>query len=149
MSRNPSNLYVEILRNDFAAFVHRAFQEFYPRSRFIPNWHIDYAAGKLEDVRAGRCRRLAFTIPPRHLKSFIVSVAFSAWALGHDPAAQVIAVSYGRDLADKLARDSRALMCSSFYQALFATRLSPDRSAMAEFETTQAATRLSTSVGAC
>ena len=67
--------------------------------------------------------------------------------LGHNPAAQVIVVSYGQDLADKLARDCRALMCSPFYKSLFATRLSPERSAVAEFETTQGGCRLSTSVG--
>jgi predicted phage terminase large subunit-like protein len=147
MLLNPANRYAEILRNDFVAFTHRAFQELNPQSRFIPSWHIDCVAAKLEDVRVGRCRRLAITIPPRHLKSFIASVAFPAWVLGHNPGAQVIVVSYGQDLADKLARDCRALMCSSFYQSLFATRLSPERSAVAEFETTQGGYRLSTSVG--
>ena len=55
MSLSPTYIYAEILRNDFAAFVHRAFQELYPQSRFIPSWHIDCVAAKLEDVRVGQC----------------------------------------------------------------------------------------------
>src|SRR5215470_12298454 len=55
--------------------------------------------------------------------------------------------SYGQELSDKLARDCRALMMSAFYKALFETRISADRNAVAEFETTDGGYRLSTSVG--
>ena len=51
------------------------------------------------------------------------------------------------ELSDKLARDCRALMMSAFYKALFETRISADRNAVAEFETTEGRYRLSTSVG--
>ena len=36
----------------------------------------------------------------------------SMTAFGHDPSAQFLSVSYAQDLADKLARDCRALMMS-------------------------------------
>jgi len=52
-----------------------------------------------------------------------------------------------RNRSDKLARDCRALITSPFYQSLFDTRLSADRNAVAEFETTRGGYRLSTSVG--
>ena len=68
-------------------------------------------------------------VPPRLLKSHTGSIAFPAWLLGHDPATQVLAVSYAQDLSDKLARDCRALMTSPFYQSLFGTRLSVERNA--------------------
>src|SRR5215471_4781910 len=134
---SPGRMYRHILRHDFAAFAHRAFLELNPQPRFEPNWYLEVLAAKLDDVRRGRCRRLIINIPPRHLKSHMASIAFPAWLLGHDPAKQVLAISYGQELSDKLARDCRALMMSAFYKALFETRISADRNAVAEFETTE------------
>lgn len=147
MAPPPSKLYPHLLRNDFAAFIHRAFLELNPNSPFEANWHIEAMAAKLEEVRLGRCKRLIINIPPRHLKSHVASVCFPAWLLGHQPAKQILTVSYGQDLSDKLARDCRALITSPFYQALFATRLSTERNTVSEFETTAGGYRLSTSVG--
>ena len=147
MTPSPSRIYPDILRHDFCAFMHRAFLELNPQGVFLPNWHLEVLAAKLEDVRLGRCKRLIINIPPRSLKSHAASIAFVAWLLGHDPAIQILAISYAQDLSDKLARDCRALITSPFYQSLFGTRLSSDRNAAAEFETTQGGYRLSTSVG--
>lgn len=146
MTTSPSKTYSEILRGDFNAFVHRSFRELNGQTVFLSNWHQEVLAAKLEDVRQGRCRRLIINIPPRHLKSHIASIAFPAWLMGHDPHPKVLAVSYSQDLADKLARDCRKLMTSSFYLALFDTRLSPDRQAVAEYDTTAGGYRLSVSV---
>ena len=146
MAPSPEKVYADILRNDFHAFLHRAFLELNPRARFELNWHLEVLAAKLEEVRLGTCKRLIVNLPPRHLKSHVASIAFIAWLLGHDPAKQILAVSYGQDLSDKLARDCRVLITSPFYQSLFATRLSAERNAVAEFETTEGGYRLSTSV---
>ncbi len=147
MAPSPSTLYCQLLSNDLSAFIHRSFLELNPHLPFEPNWHVDAMAAKLEQVRLGRCRRLIINIPPRHLKSHVASVCFPAWLLGHEPAKQILCVSYGQDLSDKLARDCRALITSPFYQSLFATRLSAERNTVGEFETTAGGYRLSTSVG--
>jgi hypothetical protein len=144
---SPGRLYSNILREDFCAFLHRAFLELNPQAKFEPNWHLDVLAAKLEEVRRGRCKRLISNIPPRLLKSHTASIAFPAWLLGHDPAKQILAISYAQDLSDKLARGCRALIMSPFYQSLFGTRLSAERNAVSEFETTEGGYRLSTSVG--
>ena len=87
-------------------------------------------------------------LPPRHLKSLLVSVAFPALCLGDDPSAQILCVSYAQDLADKLSRDCRQILASDWYRQLFpATRLSSQRAAMPEFDTTAQGCRLATSVG--
>jgi predicted phage terminase large subunit-like protein len=68
--------------------------------------------------------------------------------LGHDPSGQLLCASYVQDLADKLSRDCRRIVASDWYQKLFpATRLSPTRQAVPEFETTALGCRLATSVG--
>ena len=70
-----------------------------------------------------------------------------AWCLGHDPSAQILCVSYAQDLADKHARDCRAIMMSGWYRRIFPTRLSPHRHAVQEFITTRQGYRLATSTG--
>lgn len=145
MAIGPSEMYTRILRHDFSAFTHRAFIELHGPGIFKPNWHLEVLARQLEDVRLGRCRRLIINIPPRHLKSHTATVAFPAWLLGHDPAKKILTVCYAQDLSDKMARESRNLMNSAFYRAMFGTRLS-DRQAVADFETTDGGYRFSTSV---
>src|SRR5258708_23266708 len=101
------------------------------------NFHIPIVAANLEAVRQGKKTRLVLTVPPRSLKSFITSVAFTAWCLGHDPTMKIIAVSYVQDLAEDLSRDCRAIMQSQLYRRLFpATRLNRSRLAANIFETT-------------
>ncbi len=139
--------YRAILRNDFRAFSHRAFRALNGDTPYLGNWHLEVMAAKLEAVRRGEIRRLAIALPPRHLKSHMVSIAFVAFVLGHHPARQIICASYSQDLSDKLSRDCRALMGASFYRGLFGTELSPDRQATQEFATTKRGFRLATSVG--
>ena len=137
-----------LLRDDFASFAVCCFRELNPRARLAINWHVEVMAGKLAAVRAGRIRRLMVCVPPRHLKSLLASVCFPAWCLGHDPSAQLVCASYAQDLADKLSRDCRRIVTADWYQKVFpATRLSPQRQAVPEFETTAQGFRIATSVG--
>ena len=143
---NPTE-YAAILRQDLCSFIGRCFLELNRQTRLLMNWHVEVMAAKLEECRQGKIRRLIINIPPRHLKSLCASVALPAWLLGHDPAAQIICVSYGQELSDKLARDCRTTMMSGWYQALFPTRLSAHKQAVQEFVTTKQGFRLATSVG--
>lgn len=90
--------YEAILRQDFPAFIQRCFHEVNPQTRFRWNWHIEVLAAKLDEIRRGNITRLIINIPPRHLKSLCASIALPAWCLGHDPAAQVLCVSYAQPL---------------------------------------------------
>jgi predicted phage terminase large subunit-like protein len=111
------------------------------------NWHIELIAAQLAAVHQGRIRRLLVNLPPRHLKSHLASIAFPAWCLGLRPDIQILCVSYAQDLADKLSRDCRRIVASDWYQGVFPTRLSPQRQAVPEFETTAQGFRVATSVG--
>jgi hypothetical protein len=139
--------YRALLRQDFCSFVQRCFYELNPRTAFLWNWHIEVLAAKLADCFRRKIRRLIITIPPRRLKSLCASIALPAWWLGHDPAAQILCISYGQELADKHARDCRAVMTSAFYQRLFPTHLSPQKQSVQEFVTTRQGFRFATSVG--
>jgi hypothetical protein len=54
-----------------------------PGQPYLPNWHISAIAYQLDRVRRGEINRLIINMPPRHLKSLTVSVAFPAFLLGH------------------------------------------------------------------
>jgi hypothetical protein len=135
------------LRLDFAAFAQRCFRELNPLTALAMNWHVEVMTAKLAAVYQGRIRRLIVNVPPRYLKSLVGSVAFPAWCLGRQPGTQIICASYAQDLADKLARDCRRVITSDWFQRAFPTRLSAQRQAVPEFETTQQGCRLATSVG--
>ena len=147
MALSPAKMTAEIYRQDLLAFIHRSFLELNPADTFEHNWHLELIAQSLEDVAYGNCKRLIINVPPRHLKSHSASIAFPAWFLGHFPEKQVACVSYSQDFSDRLARRSRELMDSAFYQALFDTRISRKRDTVADFETTDGGFRFSTSVG--
>src|SRR5271163_2388135 len=139
--------YEVLLRHDFTTFAGRCFQELNPQTELAVNWHLEVIAAKLAAVRQGKIRRLVINLSPRHLKSLMASIAFPAWCLGLDPTAQILCVSYGQDLADKLARDCRSIMTSPWYRQIFRTRLAPHRQAVQEFITTRQGYRLATSTG--
>ena len=113
--------YDSVLRQDFVTFAARCFHDLNPQARLVMNWHLDVIAAKLTAVREGKIRRLIINVAPRNLKSLLASIAFPAWCLGHDPSAQILSVSYAQDLADKLARDCRSIMTSSWYRQIFRT----------------------------
>ncbi|MCP3460022.1 hypothetical protein [Bradyrhizobium sp. CCGUVB23] len=147
MMLSDADLYREALRLDFVAFIHRCFGELNPTTSFDYNWHIEVMAAALEDCRLGRCRRLIINFPPRSLKTLTASIAFPAWLLGHNPSTKIITASYGADLAEKNARDTRQIINSQFFRELFPGCRLSDRQAAQEFETTAGGLRYATSVG--
>jgi predicted phage terminase large subunit-like protein len=139
--------YQAALRADFHSFLVRCFAELNSGASFLPSWHLEVMAARLQAVREGRIRRLIINIPPRHLKSLAASIALPAWLLGHDPALAIINVTYGQELSDKFARDCRAVMAAPWYQRLFPTRLISARASLQELVTTTGGFRMATSVG--
>jgi predicted phage terminase large subunit-like protein len=124
-----------------------AFDLLSPNKPLMMNWHIERLAYHLEQVRLGRKRRLIINLPPRYLKSLITSVAFPAFVLGHDPAKRLIVVSYGSELAVKLANDFRGIINSRRYRAIFPNlQISPLKNTETEVVTARGGFRLATSV---
>ena len=143
-SLNPEE-YEALTRIDFWMFLQRVFVEL-TGEPFQDNFHIQLLCGEVDRIRNQPNTRLAIALPPRSLKSIIVTVALPAWLLGHQPSIEVVCVSYGQELADKLAIDCRRIMLTPWYRRLFpATCL--DRQSMAHLATTAGGKRYATSVG--
>ncbi len=137
-----------LTRLDFNVFVERVFAELYGSTPYLDNFHIAVMCAELEAVRRGEQLRLGIALPPRSLKSIVVSVAYPAWLLGHDPSTKIICASYAQPLADDLAKDCLQVVQSAWYKRLFpATRLLNNRQPVAAFETTAGGFRRATSVG--
>jgi predicted phage terminase large subunit-like protein len=137
-----------LYRMNFGAFAYAAYEVVHPGEPLVPNWHIDCICHRLAGIESAQApNRLVMNLPPRSLKSYLVSVAFVAWMLGRNPCLRIICASYSEDLANKFSRDCRALMESRFYKRVFRTRLNPKKSTEGEFETTRRGSRLATSVG--
>lgn len=83
--------------------------------------HHRRLAKLLEDMAFNRKDRIAVSIPPRHGKSFLVSVYFPAWFLGNFPDKKVLMVSHTTDLAVDFGRKVRNLVDQAVYKEIFPT----------------------------
>lgn len=140
--------YRGMLRNSLGAFTHKVFNTVDPHAAYQHNWHIDLVAEYLKACQKGEISRLIINIPPRHLKSISVAVAFPAWLLGHNPSEQVMCASYSQELAFKHSLDCRLVMQQPWYRELFPmTQIVEDQNTKRKFVTTKRGHRIATSVG--
>ena len=144
-SQDAQRVIDAILRNDFEGFLHRCVLYLNPGAPFLPNWHIQAIAYQLDRIRRGEITRLIINMPPRHLKSLTISVAFTAFLLGKMPWRRIFAISYGDDLSAKHASDFRSIVHSSWYRRAF-PNMRIARSIEGELITTKRGFRKSTSV---
>lgn len=86
---------------------------------YVPNWHHEVIAKKLEEVEAGEERRLMLFMPPRHGKSELATKKFPAWYLGRNPDKEVICCSYSADLAEEFGRATRDTVDDEIHRAVF------------------------------
>ncbi|MCH9020472.1 MAG: phage terminase large subunit [Proteobacteria bacterium] len=137
-----------VLRQDLASFTAKTFHTVSPGTRYLDNWHVHLICEHLAACARGEITRLVINMPPRHLKSICVSVAWPAWLLGHDPSARIMAASYSRALSVKHAQDCRLVITAPWYRRLFpGVRLAPDQNEKHKFQTTARGHRIATSVG--
>jgi hypothetical protein len=109
-----------VLRSDFESFLRRCFMTLNPGAAYLPNWHIRAIAHQLARVRRGEITRLIINMPPRHLKSLTVTVAFTAYLLGLEPWRRIYTISYGNELSSKHASDFRSIVESQWFERAFA-----------------------------
>lgn len=77
---------------------------------FEPARHHAFLIRKLEDVAAGRIKRLMVFMPPGSAKSTYSSLLFASWWLARERSHHILASSYSADLADRWSRKVRALV---------------------------------------
>lgn len=103
------------------------------------NWHIKLICQKLEDVFYGRCKRLMINVPPRSLKTEIVSRIFPARCLGKKHWIKFMGISYSSGLAQDNSGDCRAIYQSDTFKSIFprVPELKEDQNTKQHWENTE------------
>lgn len=85
------------------------------------NWHIDYLCDVLEAVTLRQMRRIVINMPPRMLKSIIVSQTWHAWMIGREDGAMscMLSAAATAKLAERDSRETRGILESAWYQKTF------------------------------
>ena len=133
-------------RSDLWCFIELTFPVLHPGRRLIYADYFGLMATLLMAASEGKYRRLIFNLPPRHMKSLIVSIMYPAWRLGRDPGAKFICISYGDDLAHDHSALTRKIMLSPVYRAIF-PHVELDKKAVDYIRTSKGGYRYATSIG--
>jgi len=137
---------IQLARRDLMCFVDLVFDVLHSGDQLIYADYLGLLASLLMGVEQGQYQRVIINMPPRHMKSMMVSVFYVAWRLGRDPTAKFIAISYGDDLAHDLSALTRTLMMSKKYRQIFPGTLL-DKKAVDYVRTTKGGYRYATSIG--
>lgn len=135
-----------------AKSLHHFSQEAYhilePKRDFMDGWHIEAICEHLQACMDGQIKNLIINIPPRHMKSLLVSVLFPAWLWIARPQARFLMASYAASLSVRDSMKTRNVIQSDWYQARFGHlyQLKVDQNAKMKFENDKTGYRLATSV---
>jgi predicted phage terminase large subunit-like protein len=97
-------------------FVEHAWSIAEPGVSFVPGWHVDAICEHLEAVTRGQIRNLLITVPPRHTKSYLVSVFWPCWEWIDHPERRWLFSSYAESLAIRDSVKSRRLIQTPWYR---------------------------------
>lgn len=139
----------ERARRRLSEYVRQAWPVIEPATPFLPNWHIDLLCEYLEAVSAGQITRLIINIPPRYMKSILVSVMWPTWTWIDYPWKRFLFASYSQSLSTKHSVDRRTIIQSEWYQRRWGDRfkLAEDQNLKTEFANDRRGHMTATSVG--
>lgn len=119
-----------------------------PGTEYLHNWHIDCMCEHLEAVTLGQITRLIVNVPPRHMKSTAVSIAWPTWEWIQHPDYRYIFGSYSQSLSTKHSVDRRTVIQSDWYRRNWGDRfrLTGDQNVKTEFRNDQQGVMFATSL---
>ena len=143
-------LIADCLADDFSAFVKMAWPVLQPNRPLIWSWHYDFLCEQLTLVKQRRLLRLIVNIPPRTLKSTLITIAYPVWVWLTEPEHNFMAASYSLDLSTEHSVMRRKLLQSQWFRRLWGDRfqMSGDRNQVRQFMNNRGGQMIATSVGA-
>lgn len=119
-----------------------------PGTPYVHGYHLDAMYEHLEAVTTGEIKRLIINIPPRHMKSLGVCVAWPTWAWISNPQYKWLFTSYGFHLVTRDAIKSRQIIRSLWYQDRWGDKyqISEDQDTQDRYNTDKGGFRISASV---
>lgn len=129
-------------------FVPVAWSTVEPATAFVPGWHIDAICEYLEAVTNGQIQDLIINMPPRHMKSLLVSVFWPAWEWTRKPSTRWLYSSYAESLSLLHSLSCRRVIEAPWYRQAFGSMftLRSDLNTQKKFENNRSGYRMATSV---
>lgn len=123
LEANPDELAelinAEKAKRSLGEFVKQYWPIIEPGTSFVPNWHIDAICDHLTAITRGDIRNLLINMPPRHMKSLLVSVFWPVWEWLQMPWQQWLFTSYGQHLSIRDSVKRRDIITSPKFQRAF------------------------------
>lgn len=120
-----------------------------PGNPFVDGWHIHAICDHLEAQTRGEIKKLLINMPPRHMKSLLVSVFWPCWEWVKSPEVKWIFASYGQVLSTRDSLKCRRLITHPYFIKKYGHRfrLTSDQSTKTRFDNNRMGYRIATSVG--
>ncbi len=138
-------------------FVDEAWHLLEPVSTLVWNWHLDLICEYLTLIRdnnfkkvCGDLEGIIFNVPPRTMKSLLISVFFPIWVWTTDPSRRFMFISYSEKLSTQHSVFRRSIIESDWYQKDWSTvfSLSRDQNVKSHYENSKRGTMFSTGMQA-
>lgn len=159
MPRIPTlqEIEAEQLRRSLPAFVKEAWKILEPVTKLSWNWHHDLICEYLTLVKEKKFKQLwpekeglIFNVPPRTMKSLLITVFFPVWVWASDPARRWMFASYAEKLSTQHSVFRRNVVDSPWYQERWGHifRFAKDQNLKTHYENSARGAMFSTAMGA-
>jgi predicted phage terminase large subunit-like protein len=115
-------------------FVREGWSLLEPVSTLIWNWHLSFICNYLTLIRDGEFRKqnpelegIIFNVPPRTMKSLLISVFFPIWVWTTHPSRRFMFASYSEKLSTQHSILRRSLIESDWYKKDWGSQFSISR----------------------
>ena len=133
MAFSEQQIFKELCENDFSFFVKQYVKVVEPETEFIWNWHLDVLCNHCEGIYYGQYQNLDIQIPPRMMKSLIISILFPVWVWIKTPSKKFLCASRSFDLSVGFNLRRRNLIESEQFQVIWPIKLRHDQNTTYKF----------------
>src|SRR5579864_492983 len=147
----------KVLKLRLKEFVKQAWGILEPVSTLVWNWHLDLICEYLTLVRDEKFKRVCgdlegiiFNVPPRTMKSLLITVFFPIWVWTTKPSRRFMFVSYSEKLSTQHSIFRRSIIESEWYQKEWGSifTLSRDQNVKSHYENSARGAMFSTGMQA-
>lgn len=138
----------EEVAGDLRTFVRAAWPVLEPSTPYLHNWHIDYISEYLEAFYAQEIQKLIINVPPRYMKSSLVTILGPVYDWVRRPHHRFLFTSYAATLSTKHSLDRRTLIESDWFRMRFGDRfrLTSDQNVKNEYSNDKRGHMIATSM---
>lgn len=122
-----------LCENDFSFYCKQYLKVVEPETHFEWNWHLDALCQACEALYYGEIQNLDIQIPPRMLKSIIISVLFPTWVWTKNKSKKFLCASRSYDLSVKFNQQRRDLIQSKEYASIWPIGIKADQNTSHKF----------------